>query len=178
MPKYKINPPFATRIKFSISFFAVKMQLSVSQSLNMFQSLLIGSKQQIQQFFSLNIFFMQNHHNEYQALSSYIYPFTYPSISSVRSLSCVRIFATPWTAAQQVSLSITNSWNLLTFMSIESVMPPNHFILCCPLLLLPPILSSIGVFSKESVLHIKWPKYISFTLSSDFIILFILLMKI
>ena len=83
-------------------------------------------------------------------------------ISSVQLLSCVRLFATPWTAAHQASLSITNSWSLLKFMSIESVMPPNHLILCCPLLLLPSIFPSIRVFSNESALHIRWPKYWSF----------------
>ena len=85
--------------------------------------------------------------------------------SSVQSLSRVRLFATPWTAACQASLSITNSRSLLKLMSIESVMPPNHFILCRPLLLLPSIFSSIRVFSNESVLHIRWPKYWSFSFS-------------
>ena len=79
--------------------------------------------------------------------------------SSVQWLSCVWIFATPWTAACQASLSITNSQSLLELMSIELVMPSNHLILCCPLLLLPSILPSIRVFSNESVLHIRWPKY-------------------
>ena len=83
--------------------------------------------------------------------------------SSVQSLSRVWVFATPWTAACQSSLSITNSRSLLKFMSIESVMPFNHLILCHPLLLLPSIFPSIRVFSKESVLHIRWPKYWSFS---------------
>ena len=74
-------------------------------------------------------------------------------------------FATPRTAACQASLSITNSWSLLKLMSIESVMPSNHPILCCPLLLLPSIFPSIRVFSNESVLHIRWPKYWSFSFS-------------
>ena len=78
--------------------------------------------------------------------------------SSVRSLSHVRLFATPWTSACQASLSITNSWNLLKFMSVASVMPSNHLILCRPLLLLPSIFPSIRVFSTESVLRISWPK--------------------
>ena len=73
------------------------------------------------------------------------------------------IFVTPWTAARQASLSATNSQSLLKLMSIESVMPYNHLILCCPLLLLPSIFPSIRVFSNESVLHIRWPKYWSFT---------------
>ena len=76
--------------------------------------------------------------------------------SSVQSLSHVRLFATPWIAAHQASLSITNSWSSLRLMSIESVMPCSHLILCRPLLLLPSILPSIKVFSKESVLHIRW----------------------
>ena len=83
--------------------------------------------------------------------------------SSVHSLSHVRLFVIPWTAAHQASLSITNSQSLLKLMSIESVMPSNHLILCCPLLLPPSILPSIRVFSNESVLHIRWPKYWSFS---------------
>ena len=83
--------------------------------------------------------------------------------SSVHSLSHVRIFATPWTVARQASLSITNSWSLLKLMSIESMMPSNHLILCCPLLLLPSIFPSIRVFSNESVLCIRWQKYWSFS---------------
>ena len=83
--------------------------------------------------------------------------------SSVQSLSCVRLFATPWTAAHQASLSITNSQSLPKLMSIESVMPSNHLILCCPLLLLPSIFPSIRVFSNESALRIRWPKYWSFS---------------
>ena len=83
--------------------------------------------------------------------------------SSVRSLSYVRLFATPWTAAHQASLSITNSWSLLKLMPIESVMPSNHLILCRPLLLLPSIFPSIRVFSNEMVLRIRWPKYWSFS---------------
>ena len=82
---------------------------------------------------------------------------------SVQSLSCVRLFATPWTAARQASLSITNSRCLLKLMSIELVMPSSHLILCHSLLLLPSILPSIRVFSNESALHIRWPKYWSFS---------------
>ena len=85
--------------------------------------------------------------------------------SSVQSLSCVQLFETPWTAACQASLSITNSWSLLKLMSIKSVMPSNHLILCHPLLLLPSIFPSIRVFSSESVLCIRWPKYWSFSFS-------------
>ena len=79
--------------------------------------------------------------------------------SSVKLLSPVWLFVTPWTAAHQASLSITNSWSLLKLMSIESVMPSNHLILCHPLLLLPSIFPSIRVFSNESALCIRWPKY-------------------
>ena len=85
--------------------------------------------------------------------------------SSVQSLSRVLLFVTPWTAAHQASLSITNTWSSLKLMSIESVMPSNHLILCRPLLLPPSIFPSIRVFSKESVLHIRWLKYWSFSLS-------------
>ena len=86
-------------------------------------------------------------------------------VSSVQSLSRVRLFATPWTAAHQAFLSIANSWSLLKLMSIESVIPSNHLILCCPLLLMPSIFPSIRVFSNESVLRIRWPKYWSFSFS-------------
>ena len=85
--------------------------------------------------------------------------------SSVQLLSCVRLFAITWTAAHQASLSITNSRSLLKLMSIESVMPSNHLILYCHLLLLPSIFPSIRVFSNESVLCIRWPKYWSFSFS-------------
>jgi len=86
--------------------------------------------------------------------------------SSIQSLSCVRLFVTPWTAAHQASPAITNSQSLLKLMSIESVMPSNHLILCHPLLLLPSIFPSIRVFSSESVLCIRWPKYWSFSFAS------------
>ena len=85
--------------------------------------------------------------------------------SSIQALSHVWLFATPWTTACQASLFITNSWSLLKLMSIELVMPSNHLILCHPLLLLPSIFPSIRVFSNESVLHIRWPKYWSFSFS-------------
>ena len=85
--------------------------------------------------------------------------------SSVQSLSCVRLFVTPWTEAHQASLSITNSQSLLKLMTIKSVMPSNHFILCHPLLLVPSIFPSIRVFSNESVLRIRWPKDWSFSFS-------------
>ena len=82
--------------------------------------------------------------------------------SSVQSISHVQPYVTPWTAACQASQSITNSWSLLKLMPIESVMPSNNLILCWPLLLTPSIFPSIGVFSNESVLCIRWPKYWSF----------------
>ena len=89
---------------------------------------------------------------------------TYPfQFSSVQPLSLVQLFASPWTAACQASLSITSSQSLLKLMSIESVMPSNHLILCHPLLLLLSIFPSIRVFSNESVLCIRWPKYWSFS---------------
>ena len=85
--------------------------------------------------------------------------------SSVQSLSHVRLFGTPWTAARQASLSITNSRSLFKHMSIESVMPSNYLILCHPLLLPPSIFPSIRVISSQSVLHIRWPKFKSFSFS-------------
>ena len=85
--------------------------------------------------------------------------------SSVQLLSCVRLFATPWITARQASLSITNSRSSLKLTSIWSMIPSSHLILCHPLLLLPPIPPSIRVFSKESALRIRWPKYWSFSFS-------------
>ena len=94
------------------------------------------------------------------------YHFTVLSqFSSVQSLSCVQLLVTPWTAARQASLSLTNSWSLLKLMSIESVMSSNHLILCHPLLLPPSIFPNIRVFSNESVLLIRWPKHWSFSFS-------------
>ena len=90
---------------------------------------------------------------------------TFQSVSSVQSLSPVQLFVTPCTSAHQASLSVTNSQSLLKLMSIMSVMPSNHLILCFSLLFLPSIFPSIKVFSKESVLHIRWPKYWSFSFS-------------
>ena len=91
------------------------------------------------------------------------------TFSSIQLLSRVQLFVTPWTAAHQASLSITNSRSLLKLMSIESVTPSNHLILCRPLLLLPSIFPSVRVFSNESALHIRWPKYwsLSFSISSS-----------
>ena len=89
--------------------------------------------------------------------------YPYNGFSSVQSLSHIRLFATPWTAAHQASLSITNFWSLLILMSVSSVMPSNHLTVCCRLLLLPSIFPSTRVFSSESVLSIRWPKYWSFS---------------
>ena len=91
--------------------------------------------------------------------------FYFRLFSSVHSLSRVQLFATPWIAARQASLSITNSWSSLRLTSIESVLPSSHLILDRPLLLLPPIPHSIRVFSNESTLPMRWPKYWSFSFS-------------
>ena len=109
----------------------------------------------------------------YPTTSSFVVPFSshlqsFPEFSSVQfssvqSLSHLRLFATPWIAARQASLSITNSRSSLRLTSIESVMPSNHLILCHPLLLLPPIPPSIKVFSNESTLRMRWPKNWSFS---------------
>ena len=101
----------------------------------------------------------------YPVAQSGICSISFVLFSSVQSLSPVRLFVTPWTAAQQASLSITNSWSLLKLMSIGLVMPSNYLILCRPLLPLPSIFPSIRVFSNESVLPIRWPKYYSFNFS-------------
>ena len=93
----------------------------------------------------------------------------FPSVQSVQSLNSVWLFVTPWTAAHQASLSITNSRSLLKLMSIESVMPSNHLILCHPLLL-PSIFLSIRVFSIESALWFRWPRYWSFSISNIYIL--------
>ena len=103
-------------------------------------------------------------------IHSFIYGHQFVSMSavqfsSVQSLSCVQLFVTPWTATHQASLSITNSWSLLKLMSIASVMPSNHLSLCNPFLLPPSIFPSNRVFSNESVLRIRWPKYWSFSFS-------------
>ena len=107
------------------------------------------------------------HTDVWQKLFQYckVKPPQYFKFSSVQSRNHVRLFATPWTAACLVSLSITNSRSLLKLRSIESVLPSNHLILCHPLLLLPSIFPSIRVFSSESVLCIRWPEYWSFSFS-------------
>ena len=104
-------------------------------------------------------------HGVYELLGSILPPKAVATFLSVQSLSHVRLFATPWIAARQASLSITNSWSSPKPMPIESVMPSNYLILPCPLLLLPSISLSIRVFSNESALCIRWPKYWSFSFS-------------
>ena len=104
----------------------------------------------------------QNHFS-YLVLSLNVTSSEKISFSSVQSLSSVWLFATPWIAAHQASLSITNSWSLLKPMFIESVMLSSHLILCSPLLLLPPISPIIRDFCNESTLHMRWPKYWSFS---------------
>ena len=95
----------------------------------------------------------------------YIYIYTHIHTHCfVQSLNCVQKFVTPWMAACQASLSFTTSWSLLRLMSIESMIPSNHLILCRPLLLLPSIFLSIRVFSNESALRLRWPKYWSFSI--------------
>ena len=119
-------------------------------------------------FFFLNECFLSNKKSWNYPICDKIYPTlikSFSSFSSVQNLSHVWLFATAWTAAHQASLSITNSWSLLKFMSIESVMPSNHPILCCPCLFLPSIFPNIRVSSHESILHIRWSKYWSFSFS-------------
>ena len=94
-----------------------------------------------------------------------MYSLLHLSFVVVQSLSYLRLFGTPWTAARQASLSFTISWSLLRLMSIEPVMPSNHLILYHPVLLLPSVFPSIKVFSNESALHIRWPQYWSFSIS-------------
>ena len=98
-------------------------------------------------------------------IKQHIQAVVHVQFSSVQSLSCVWLFVTPWIAARQASLSITNSWSSLRLTSIESVMPSSHLILCRPLLLLPQIPPSIRVFSDEATLRMRWPKYWSFSFS-------------
>ena len=106
-------------------------------------------------------YFIVLNERESVCMCMHMYMFIYPV--PVQSPSRVRLFATPWTAARQASLSIIKSQSSPKSMSIESLMPSNHLILCCPLLLLPSIFPSIRVFSNESALHIRWPKYWSFS---------------
>ena len=114
---------------------------------------------------SAPLFYTQGHVHTLRHLSD---PSVYPAsvqFSPAQSLSCVPLFVTPWTSAHQASLSITNSWSLLKLMSVASVMPSNYLIFCRSLLLMPSVFPRIRVFSNESVLHIRWPKYWSFSFS-------------
>ena len=126
--------------------------LSLSQFLGYFLSLLFESGGQ-----KIGVLFKHQSFNEYSGLISF--RMDWLDLLVVQLLSCVQLFATPWTAAHQASRSFTISRSLLKLMSIESVMPSNHLILCHPLLLLPSIFPSIRVFSNESVLRIRWPNY-------------------
>ena len=119
----------------------------------------------IYEFWNYLCHFSQGKKNTYKFNWDYIYPKCQFEENSIQSLSRVRLFATPWTAAHQASLSVTNSWSLLKFIPIKSVMPSNHLILCHLLLLLPSIFPSIRVFSNDPVLHIRWPEYWSFSFS-------------
>ena len=110
---------------------------------------------------SITSFLCRKYNSNYNIIS--LFAIDIFQFSSFQSLSCVQLFVTPWTAARQASLSITNSQSLLKLMSIGLVMPSNHLILCCPLLLLPSIFPCIRVFSNESALHIRWPKYWNFS---------------
>ena len=116
-------------------------------------------------FFGIALLWDWNENWYFPVLWLLIMQYFHFHVSQFQLLSHVRLFMTPWAAAHQASLSITNSWSLLKLTSIESVMPSNHLILCCSHLLLPSILPSIRVFSNESVLCIRWPKYWSFSIS-------------
>ena len=120
-------------------------------------------------FWQMSMSYIHNYNVAYSNFAALKQPvfhwFKYLQFSSLQSLNCVRLFATPWTAARQASLSITNSQSLLKLMSIKSVMPSSHLILCHPLLFLPPIPPIIRVFSSESTLCMRWPKYWSFSFS-------------
>ena len=130
--------------------------------------LIVGGKFH-QPFFVFLQLLLIKHTNKFSVTSAWTFiiflKFLFSFVSLVQSLSCVQLFATPWTAAHQPPLSFLISWSLLKFMSTESVMPSNHLILCRPLLLSPSIFPSIRVFSNESPLHFKWPKYWSFSIS-------------
>ena len=130
--------------------------LSVCQDVHLYRIEFVVFSAKVVILFTIFLNYLENY-NVFQ-MSTHIHQF-----SSVQLLSRVRLFVIPWTTARQASLSITNSWSSLKPMSIESVMPCSHLILCRPLLLLSSIFPSIGVFSNEPALHIRWPKYWSFS---------------
>ena len=147
------HPVFCIEHRLGIHFLhdSIHVSMSFSQIIPCSPSPTV-SKSPIYTSVSLLLSHIQGYH--YHLSKFHIYVF-----SSVQSLSHVRLFATPWIAARQASLSITNSRSSLRLTSIKSVMPSSHIILCRPLLLLPPIPPSIRVFSNESTLHMRWPKY-------------------
>ena len=154
----------ATKQKTKIINFCHKVQRRIW---NISSWKMVGKKTIIANFKMWKIFLEVNLAFHFILFISYYYCLTSLTISqSVQSFSRVRLFVTPWTAARQASLSITNSWSLPKPMSIESVMPSNHLILCCPLLLRPSMFPSIRVFSNESTHRMRWPKYWSFSLAS------------
>ena len=132
--------------------------LSVCQDVHLYRIEFVVFSAKVVILFTIFLNYLENY-NVFQ-MSTHIHQF-----SSVQLLSRVRLFVIPWTTARQASLSITNSWSSLKPMSIESVMPCSHLILCRPLLLLPSYFPSIRVFSNESVLRIRWPTYWSFSFS-------------
>ena len=132
--------------------------LSVCQDVHLYRIEFVVFSAKVVILFTIFLNYLENY-NVFQ-MSTHIHQF-----SSVQLLSRVRLFVIPWTTARQASLSITNSWRSLKPMSIESVMPSSHLILCRPLLLLPSYFPSIRVFSNESVLRIRWPTYWSFSFS-------------
>ena len=150
--KLSLMEEYFTQFVFKLKFKKIKLTLKVSTSIS------------LATFPALNVQVMLAANSDgwlhVNLTSQWV---TQIQLSSVQSLSRVQLFETPWIAARQASLSITNSRSLFKLMSIESVMPSSHLILCRPLLLLPPIPPSIRVFSNESTLRIRWPKYWSFS---------------
>ena len=151
----------------SLWYHMICLSLSGLLSIIIIRSIYVATNGIISIFFNGWIIFHYVYiYRIYKLIYIYIYIYIYSvQFSSVQSLSRIRLFATPWIAARQASLSITNSWSSLRLTTIELVMPSSHLILCRPLLLLPPIPPSIRVFSNESTLHMRWPKYWSFSFS-------------